>query len=356
MLNSNDYQKLFQIELKYLISDLFAQHYKTLNCLLICDKGLWTSYLPNTVVEKTLKDGEELFSSEILFSRFESDFRVYVLESKATFEEILNQNLTEENAERFLYTVANLWKFYSKTEFFYTDGAVSAKPSDALTKNLKTFEQIKNDGRLMLNSLIFEDNNYLSRFLNKISEKFNVLLVDLNFYSIKEITDLFVDRKIQPDLIVKRKEFFFMQGDGEKLTYGEGEEKRKDFTSFLTVEEKELKGVVANKGVVTGKVKIFPPSYYSDFSMLTKLFNEMDDGDVLVAETTSPELMPACKKAGAILTNQGGLLSHAAIVSRELNIPCIVGLGDVVQVLKDGDLVEVDANAGVINILERARH
>ena len=143
-----------------------------------------------------------------------------------------------------------------------------------------------------------------------------------------------------------------MQGDGEKITYGEGEEVKKDFVSFLTIKEGELKGVVANKGVAKGKVKLFPPSYYSDFLILSRLFSEMEDGDILVAETTSPELMTACKKAGAILTNQGGLLSHAAIVSRELNIPCIVGLGNVVQVLKDGDMVEVDANTGIVKVLK----
>ncbi|MEK7649877.1 MAG: PEP-utilizing enzyme [Patescibacteria group bacterium] len=349
-----DYQKLFQIELRYLASDLFAQHYKTLRCLLICDNGLWTSYIPKEVVQNTMKDGVAMFSSEENFNRFEGDFRIYIMESKATFEEILGSNLTEENAKRFLCTVADLWKFYSKTEFFYTDGIATVKPNDVINKNLKTFEQIKNDGRLVLNSLIFEDRNYLSRFLNTISEKFNTPLTDLNFYSLNEIADLFLDKKVQPKSIVKRKEFFFMQGDGEAITYGEGKELRKNFVNFLTITEaKEIKGTIANKGIVTGKVKVFPPSYYSDFSMLTKLFAEMEDGDVLVAETTSPELMPACKKAGAILANQGGLLSHAAIVSRELNIPCIVGLGNAVQALGDGDMVEVDADNGIVKILKK---
>lgn len=349
MLNPNDYQQLFQIELKYLISDIFAQHYKTLNCLLICDNGLWTSYLPKKIVEKTLKDGEKLFGSEKLFSQFEGDFKVFVLEFKATLEKILSEDLTEESVNRFLYTVAaNFWKFYSKTEFFYTDKAVLAKPSGILLKNLKALEQIKNDGRLIMNELVFEDKNYLSRFLSKISERFSIPLSDLRSYSIKEITNLFTGKKVQLESLKRRKEFFLMQGDGEKIIYKEGKKLKEEFINFLINEKKELKGIIANKGIAKGKVKIFPPSYYSDFSILTKLFGEMNDGDILVAETTSPELMPACKKAGAILTNQGGLLSHAAIVSRELNIPCIVGLGNVVQVLKNGDIVEVDADRGIV--------
>ncbi|MEK7153227.1 MAG: PEP-utilizing enzyme, partial [Patescibacteria group bacterium] len=75
-------------------------------------------------------------------------------------------------------------------------------------------------------------------------------------------------------------------------------------------------------------------------------------GEILVAETTSPEIMPACRKAAAILTNEGGLLSHAAIISREMGIPCIVGLGIADRVLKDGDLVEVDADRGIVKLVK----
>ncbi|OGD56420.1 hypothetical protein A2V71_04805 [Candidatus Berkelbacteria bacterium RBG_13_40_8] len=82
---------------------------------------------------------------------------------------------------------------------------------------------------------------------------------------------------------------------------------------------------------------------------------KMKDGDILVTETTSPEIMPACKKASAILTNQGGLLSHAAIVSRELNIPCIVGLEDITHLINDGDILEVDANNGFVKIIKKEK-
>jgi pyruvate,water dikinase len=82
----------------------------------------------------------------------------------------------------------------------------------------------------------------------------------------------------------------------------------------------------------------------------------MEKGDVLVAETTSPEIIHACKKASAIITNQGGMLSHAAIVSRELDIPCVIGTDkDVLENIKTGDLIEVDAKNGVINVIHKAQ-
>ena len=81
----------------------------------------------------------------------------------------------------------------------------------------------------------------------------------------------------------------------------------------------------------------------------------MDKGDILIAETTSPEIMSACKKAAAIVTNQGGMLSHAAIVSRELGIPCIVGTENAVEMINDGDFVEVNADKGIVKIVKKVK-
>ena len=66
---------------------------------------------------------------------------------------------------------------------------------------------------------------------------------------------------------------------------------------------------------------------------------------------TTVDYLPAMKKASAIVTDDGGITSHAAIISRELGIPCIVGTKIATKVLKDGDLVEVNANKGEVKIL-----
>lgn len=352
MLNSKDYQKLFHIGLPYLVSDLFAQHYKTLKCLLVAENGLWTSYLPKEVIAQTLLDGQKLFADNNLFANFESDFNTFIQESKLKFQEILGQEPVKESSENFLQTVASFWKFYSKTEFFYTDGVVNVEQSEILTNHLKRFEIIKNDGRVAMNSMIFEADSLLNRFLNSISSTFNVPVEDLKFYSINEVLSLFDGVKTSEEKLVNRKAFYFMIGSGSDVEYGEGVENKKKFESFFMLGTGELKGNIANNGKVLGRVKIFPPSYYSDFSILPKLFVEMKKGDILVAETTSPELMPACAKAGAIVTNQGGLLSHAAIVSRELGIPCIVNVTDATSILVNGDMVEVDADNGVVRIIK----
>ena len=80
----------------------------------------------------------------------------------------------------------------------------------------------------------------------------------------------------------------------------------------------------------------------------------LEEGEILVTSMTSPDYVPAMHRASAIVTNEGGLLSHAAIMSREFGKPCIVGTKVATKVLKTGDLVEVDAEKGVVRILERA--
>src|SRR3989344_5610394 len=79
-----------------------------------------------------------------------------------------------------------------------------------------------------------------------------------------------------------------------------------------------------------------------------KDFKRFHRGDVLIAPNTRPEYVPIMKIAGAIVTEEGGITSHAAIVSRELKIPAVVGVQGILDAVKDGDMVEVDANNGVV--------
>ncbi|MDP3957678.1 MAG: PEP-utilizing enzyme [bacterium] len=101
----------------------------------------------------------------------------------------------------------------------------------------------------------------------------------------------------------------------------------------------EFKGTSASSGKISAKVRIVLGS--NDFGKFKK-------GEILVTQMTRPAFLPLMRMAAAIVTDEGGLTCHAAIIARELRIPCIVGTKVATQVLKDGDLVEVDANAGVV--------
>lgn len=107
----------------------------------------------------------------------------------------------------------------------------------------------------------------------------------------------------------------------------------------------EIRGIIASSGYAKGIVKV----------VLNK--NDLDkvnDGDILLSVMTTPDFVPAMKRASAIVTDEGSILCHAAIISRELKIPCIVATKIATQVLKTGDLIEIDAiDKGVISIVKR---
>lgn len=104
-------------------------------------------------------------------------------------------------------------------------------------------------------------------------------------------------------------------------------------------------GTVACRGKASGAVRLIFHS--SDL-------DTVGEGDILVTSMTTPDMVPAMRRAGAIVTDEGGITCHAAITSRELGKPCVIGTKVATRVLKDGDVVEVDAERGIVKVIKRA--
>jgi pyruvate,water dikinase len=102
-------------------------------------------------------------------------------------------------------------------------------------------------------------------------------------------------------------------------------------------------GYGSSPGVATGPVKIIEDIEEAD---------RIEEGDVIVTEMTAPDMVPAMKRSAGILTDEGGMTSHAAIVSRELGVPAIVGCGDATDVLTDGQRVTLDGQKGTVVVAE----
>lgn len=107
-----------------------------------------------------------------------------------------------------------------------------------------------------------------------------------------------------------------------------------------------FKGNIASLGYAKGMVR--KVMGYKDMSTFK-------EGEILVSPMTEPNFILLMKKAAAIVTDEGGITCHAAIISRELKKPCIVGTQIATNALNNGDLIEVDANQGVIKILKENR-
>ena len=104
--------------------------------------------------------------------------------------------------------------------------------------------------------------------------------------------------------------------------------------------ETVLKGIPASAGIARGKAKII---------LTPKHIDKMQDGNILVAEFTNPLFTPAILIASAVVTDKGGFLCHAAIISREMGIPCIVGTQKATKVLSDEEEVIVDGEKGKVS-------
>jgi pyruvate, water dikinase len=110
-------------------------------------------------------------------------------------------------------------------------------------------------------------------------------------------------------------------------------------TVEVPVGESLIRGLGAAPGVGHGKVKIISE---------LKRGNDLKEGDVLVTHMTAPDWVPLMRRSAAIITDSGGMTCHAAIVSRELGIPCVVGAAEATTKLRDGELVTVDATHGAV--------
>jgi len=194
-------------------------------------------------------------------------------------------------------------------------------------------------------------NFYIQNLFRKIADRYNRSLREITALSPKEILGL-LSGELIPDthsLESRIKSYVLLSENGMVQLYA-GEEGQQIIKRELgeqrddTVDQ--VQGTPAYRGKVQGVVRV-----------LTKKeqISEFRDDEILVTTMTSPEFVPAILKARAIVTNEGGVLCHAAIVAREFKIPCIIGTGNATKVLKDGDLVEVDAEKGIVKILQKAK-
>ena len=354
-LRSSSFIRMFEATgMPLLTTTIAMEHYKPLGAVAVFRDNIWTAYLPKTSESKTLQQGLEMFSSKTLFTEFKRSFEEYMKSSTKSFNQTLSQKkITLPEAEKFISLISEHWKHYMKTESFFVDEAFNkSKEGKVIAANLGEFENIKTAGRQHLNSIIFGSDSQLSKLISMISKQTGVPATELLSYSKDELLGALTGKRVSKETLRQRAESYAIVDMGEGYTILEGDRAKRFIAGFITEQmSDEIRGTVANKGKAKGRAKVL--FYGPDtFDKIPEMLRTMDNGDILVTETTSPEIMSACKKASAILTNQGGMLSHAAIVSRELGIPCIVGLENITHRVKDGDMVEVDADNGVVRILK----
>jgi len=203
--------------------------------------------------------------------------------------------------------------------------------------------ELRDDRKPLMNKLGVLFNETIRALYRKWGIEENLSLVSYTFDVLKG--KVFVLENLSN--LKKRQNNFVNLYYGDTEYSEKYEDLEEEFKEAKTLERirdgaRSIKGQVASKGKVTGIARvIYDP----------KRFHSFEEGDILVTSMTRPQFVPIMRKASAIVTNEGGIACHAAIVSRELKKPCVIGTKYATEIIRDGDEIEVDANTGVVKVL-----
>ncbi len=183
--------------------------------------------------------------------------------------------------------------------------------------------------------------HYASQLLEEIGRRYGYRLAEMKYLTRVEVLELLAGRKFPHKKLSQRAKNMIIYQKGNDYEILSGAAARRAATSILKRKNhskiQDFRGLTASTGKARGLARIVTS---------VKEIDKIKTGDILVAVMTRPDYIIGIKKAAAIVTDEGGITCHAAIISRELGIPCIIGTKIGTKILKDGDLVEVNANHG----------
>ncbi len=195
---------------------------------------------------------------------------------------------------------------------------------------------------------IFRGVHGCQRIVNELARRFKIDPVSIEYFAGNEITlEKLNSNKIESIGKERKAGVLSIENPKEAVIF-----EHSDFLEYQKriqthhAETEALNGTCASLGNATGPVRVL---------LTFDSISQMKEGEVLVTSMTRPEFVPAMKKASAIVTDEGGITSHAAIVSRELGKPCVIGTKMATKVLKNGWIVQVKANHGQVIVLEREK-
>ena len=263
---------------------------------------------------------------------FKSDYNCYCLEAKTFIEDpdrlidilkpILASTFTKnEKTERFDDLMLKLKSVYgSKYKHMETD-----------INSLRYFHVVREESQYLWESLFY--------YVRKCVTKVNMLLLENENYK-TGISNLFFNELIEAMKrgYLNKKDIENIKNRNEKFPLSI---KVWQASKLLIFDAKGdiLKGVSGSVGKAVGRVCIIQSP---------KEFYKMKKGDILVCHLTDPEWTPLFKLASAVVADTGAALSHAAIVAREYNIPAVLGVGFATTKFKDGDMIQVDGDTGIV--------
>lgn len=280
---------------------------------------------------------------------------IFIEDISFTREEYLErlENLMSKNIDEEISRIVTIRK---------TDQAKYKKLSKTFTQKLKNIADILRSF-IFLRTYTTEASDRLLFFaratiLREAAQRLRFSPEEITMLSSDEIVALLLNKRQQKDLEILINErmkgyAIVIINDNVTTTFGEQAEllqhtvadkyKGNSVVDKSEKRQRVIKGTPASLGTAQGVVKVL-----TDYREVEKV----DRGDILVASMTTPDFIVAMEKSAAFITDEGGVTCHAAIIAREFGVPCIVGTGNATTLLKDGDIVEIDAKKGLVTLIK----
>lgn len=359
----NDFEKTFESAgTTFLFEDLVDEVYNPEGTVSLFQNGIKTVYTSNKREEQMREEGLQI-TPEVLRQKGQ-DIATLITRLIEEVNEYRNKkDFSRGDVAHMIEQLSLFARDYYYFDLSFWDSAFreSQKGDEKSTQKVHIVQEFKNKIRADVDPVFFDRSGYFFTLITEIAKHTSVPEEEIMNYRVRELAPLFDGERVSTTELARRARAYvfdkYARDESRFFSGDQAEAFAKKFypaTSPIKTSEGNLVGKVAHKGRggnVTGPVRIMIRDYASK-DKFKQTMETVEAGSIIVAPTTDPEMMPALRKAGAIITDIGGLLSHSAITSRELNIPCIIGTKVATQVLHDGDLVEVDVEKGVVRILK----
>ncbi len=357
-----DFELTFEGQgMPYIYERFLYAYYLPAKSVSIIKNGVVQEFMHKDTLEEMNQEGLRLTPKKVQDLIEQMDLTVQ--KNKKEMEEILKEPLTKESLQRAFRNVGEVTRAYYFFDPHFFDGIFATSLHDPQAAEVvRLVQEYKNVAREYFNHVHFGETGDIPRVLLCLSLQTGISFEELQNYTEDELVLIIDSVRVPQEIIAGRKRLYVPWCDESGKQVGEiaGQEAEEFCQQFYASKEafegEILKGKTAHSSpsLVRGIVKCITRDY-NDVKRMYRQMEEMKQGDILVTQTTDPEMMLALRKASAAITDIGGMLSHTAITARELNIPCIVDTKFATQRLRDGDEVEVDTEKGIVRILKRAQ-
>lgn len=236
--------------------------------------------------------------------------------------------------------LAQLEAFREENELAYKEFLLDFDVGDLLRNRIETAREYIYL-RTYRTDRIYHSLCNMRGLLRELGSRFGLEWIHMAHLTVEDVLSLKerIPSKEEVDERIREFAYIVINGNMHVLSGKVLEEFKKDYAPDHVPHLNELEGNVASPGRAVGKAKIV---------ISIQDIGKVESGDVLVASMTTPDYVPAMNKASAFVTDEGGITCHAAIVAREMKKPCVIATKFGTKILKDGDMVEVDADKGII--------